>query len=603
MVHHRYLLITFLACTLYFSSCKKEVETAVVESGVVLTPDSLAPALQAQFGKWTTLVCQDNLPFTDTLQSIYAQRGFKPYWWNAILGDSASWAQLQNTFAYSQMHGMDPRYYYLPVVDYYRKKIEGYQTADSAYRIISECEIIISNGLLRMHEDIANGRTNPKKVYGYTYMLPRNNRKQWSYTEFLENKNKIAAIDKIHYGDTTYNKMLHVMSYYLKKKSEARSSSIDFSEYPKLVVGDTAPVISQIIAKLKARNLPDSGIQQIADTTIYTKELRDEIKKLQEKYSLTPDGIMGYKTYRLINATPNDKIDQVKANLERQRWFDKPKEGPFVYINMPKYDVDLHWKDSVKTFRVCIGKNLPDNYDAMVKEYTDSGWLYKLPKNMETPQIASKITYMVINPTWTIPYSIIRNEMWWKLVRDPAYLSRDGYKVFRGKTEVNGDTIQWSKVNRNRIPYQIVQNPGPRNALGTVKYMFNNPFSIYLHDTPSKSAFRRTQRAVSHGCVRLEQPILFGEFLMQNSRKYDADDFRVMMGFEPKDPKRLKDYDPMDSTAAVQKLDETTIVRLDQPMSLYLDYRTVYYDHEWKLHFAYDIYDQNKLILEAMDRL
>jgi len=603
MVHTKQLLILILCSTICFVSCKKEAETVVVDSGITLIPDSLAPTLKTQFGTWTTLVCQDNLPFMDTLEAIYAQRDFQPYWWNAILGDSADWADLEATFDHSQKHGMDPRYYYLPVVDYYRKKIENYKTADSAYRLIAECELIISNGLIRMHEDIANGRTDPKEVYGYTYMLPRNNRKEWDYTAFLESNNKIADIEAIHEGDTTYNELLKVMGYYLKKKSKERLSSIDFSDYPKLEVGDSAPVISQIIAKLKERNLPDSGIQNIADTALYTKELRTQIKRLQEKYSLTPDGIMGYKTYKLINASPTDKIDQVKANLERQRWFDKPKEGPFVYINMPKYDIDLHWKDSVKTFRVCIGKNLPDNYDAMVKEYTDSGWLYKLPKNMETPQIASRITYMVINPTWTVPYSIIKREMWWRLVKDPTYLSAKGFKVYRGKTEVNGDTINWSKVNKNRIPYRIVEDPGPRNSLGTVKYMFSNPFSIYLHDTPNKAAFRRTQRAVSHGCVRLQYPVLMGEFLMQNSRKYDADDFRIMMGYPPRDTARLRMYDPTDSTAAIQKLEETSKLRLDKPMPLYLDYRTVYYDRNWKLHFAYDIYDQNKLILKEMDRL
>jgi murein L,D-transpeptidase YcbB/YkuD len=434
-------------------------------------------------------------------------------------------------------------------------------------------------------------------------MLPPNNKKELDFDNFLNEKDKNSIIDNLHNGDTTYNKLRSILTFYLKKKLEARSTAIDFSDYPKIEVGDTVAILPQVIAKLKAKKLPNDDILNVQDTTIYTAELASLIKKLQEKYSLTPDGIMGYKTYKVINASPKDNIDQVKANMERQRWFTRPNEGAYVYINLPVYEVAMHWEDSVKTMRVCIGKNLPDNYDALVKEYTDSGWLYKLPKNLETPQIASKITYMVINPTWTIPYSIIRNEMWWRLVRDPAYLSREGYKVFRGKTEVNGDTIQWSKVNRNRIPYQIVQNPGPKNSLGKVKYMFNNPFSIYLHDTPSKSAFNKTQRAVSHGCVRLQDPILFGEYLTQNSKEYDADDFRIMMGYPPRDPERLKDYDPTDSTAAIQKLEETTIVRLEKPMPLYLDYRTVYYDREWKLHFCYDIYDQNKLILQAMDRL
>ena len=601
MAFIRNIAFVTIISLLFLQACKEE--TTVVGSVIVLSQDSLALHIEKQFNQWNSLVCQDQLIYMDTLRNYYKARNYKPLWWDALTGDSASWADLELTFAHSVSHGMDHRYYQLPFVHYHKGAIDSMQSTAKAYRRLAELELILSNHMLRMYEDIANGRSKPRDVYGYTYMLPPNNKKELDFDNFLNEKDKNSIIDNLHNGDTTYNKLRSILTFYLKKKLEARSTAIDFSDYPKIEVGDTVAILPQVIAKLKAKKLPNDDILNVQDTTIYTAELESLIKKLQEKYSLTPDGIMGYKTYKVINASPTDNIDQVKANMERQRWFTRPNEGTYVYINLPVYEVAMHWEDSVKTMRVCIGKNLPDNYDALVKEYTDSGWLYKLPKNMETPQIASKITYMVINPTWTIPYSIIRNEMWWRLVRDPAYLSREGYKVFRGKTEVNGDTIQWSEVNRNRIPYQIVQNPGPKNSLGKVKYMFNNPFSIYLHDTPSKSAFNKTQRAVSHGCVRLQDPILFGEYLIQNSKEYDADDFRIMMGYPPRDPERLKDYDPTDSTAAIQKLEETTIVRLEKPMPLYLDYRTVYYDREWKLHFCYDIYDQNKLILQAMDRL
>ena len=601
MAFIRNIAFVTIISLLFLQACKEE--TTVVGSVIVLSQDSLALHIEKQFNQWNSLVCQDQLIYMDTLRNYYKARNYKPLWWDALTGDSASWADLELTFAHSVSHGMDHRYYQLPFVHYHKGAIDSMQSTAKAYRRLAELELILSNHMLRMYEDIANGRSKPRDVYGYTYMLPPNNKKELDFDNFLNEKDKNSIIDNLHNGDTTYNKLRNILIFYLKKKLEARSTAIDFSDYPKIEVGDTVAILPQVIAKLKAKKLPNDDILNVQDTTIYTAQLASLIKKLQEKYSLTPDGIMGYKTYKVINASPKDNIDQVKANMERQRWFTRPNEGAYVYINLPVYEVAMHWEDSVKTMRVCIGKNLPDNYGALVKEYTDSGWLYKLPKNMETPQIASKITYMVINPTWTIPYSIIRNEMWWRLVRDPAYLSREGYKVFRGKTEVNGDTIQWSKVNRNRIPYQIVQNPGPKNSLGTVKYMFNNPFSIYLHDTPSKSAFNKTQRAVSHGCVRLQDPILFGEYLTQNSKEYDADDFRIMMGYPPRDPERLKDYDPTDSTAAIQKLEETTIVRLEKPMPLYLDYRTVYYDREWKLHFCYDIYDQNKLILQAMDRL
>lgn len=591
-----------LLLCIWFSACKKETKTEVAEK-LVLNKDSFALALENQFGEWTVLVCQDQLMYMDTLKSFYTNRNFKPLWWDALLGDSASWAYLEETFKYSEQHGMDYRYYYLPLVDYYRTKIPELSTQDSAFELMTELELIISNSMLRMYKDIANGRSNPKTVYGYTYMLPRNNWKKMEFHSFLNTSNKTSFLEEIHQNDTTYQELLKVMKYYVAKKENEKNKAVDFSGYPKIELGDSAPVIQQIITRLKQRKIPDEEILTIADTMVYTKELQVQIKKLQSKNNLTPDGIMGYKTYRLINSTPNDKLNQVKANLERQRWFTQKQKPPFVYINLVEYTAYLNWQDSIKSMKVCIGKNLPDNYDALVKQYTDSGWLYKLPKNMETPQIASKITYIVMNPTWTVPYSIIKNEMWWNMVKDPTYLRRKGFNVFRGKTLVNSDTINWKKVNRDAIPYTIVEKPGPANSLGTVKFMFNNPFSIYLHDTPNKSAFRLTQRAVSHGCVRLENPLLFGEFLMQNSRKYNSDDFRIMMGYKPLDEVRLKTYDPTDTLAPIQHIKVTQSLPLETAMPLFLDYRTVYFDHDWKLHFAYDIYDQNKLIIREMDRM
>jgi len=586
---------------LAFSSCQKEAK--IGKHSIVLTQDSFTYYLENQFSRWTVLVCQDQLQFMDTLQSFYRGRGYTPLHWDVLMGDSAAWNELESTFSYSETHGMDARYYYLPLVSYYKAKAANYSSSDSIYRVYAELELIISNSLLRMYKDIANGRSSPIKVYGYTYMLPRNNWKSMKFYDFLNEPNKIGMIEEIHKNDTTYQELQKLLKLYQHRKKIEISSAIDFGDYPKLALGDSAPVIGKLITKLKQRNMPDSSVRSLQNTNVFTKELDRIIKIIQAKNNLTPDGIMGYKTYKIVNTTHTNKIDQVKANMERQRWFTKPQEKPYVYINLPQYIVEMHGPDSAMEMKVCIGKNLPDNYDAMVREYSDSGWLYKLPKNMETPQIASEITYAVLNPTWTVPNSIVTREMWPMLLSEPHYLRKNGYKVTHNGKEINSDTIKWSRMSKTSIPYKIVEQPGPNNSLGTVKFLFSNPFFIYLHDTPSKAAFEKTQRAVSHGCVRLEKPQEFGEFLMQNSTKYDADDFRVMMGYPPRDTARLKNWDPKDSTATIRKITKTANVNLNKPMPLYLDYRTLYYDRNWQLHFAYDIYDQNRLILKEMDRM
>lgn len=574
-----------------------------MENDLVLQPDSISYFIQDVFDRGTQLLCKDYLRQFDTLKHFYQDNKYHSLWWNAITGDSASWAGILSDFQLADEHGLSLSYYYSSVVEYYRSRVPDYNTSESAYKVIAELEIILSNGLVQMYSDIANGRTNPQDLYGYTYMLPPNNKKELDWYKFLKTNKRDKIIHKIHENDTTYDHLLTLLKQYKLEQQKEEQQPIDFSAYPKIEPGDTAPVMIQVLRKLKKALQPDSSILEIQEDSIYSKSFAEKIKLLQEQYNLAADGVLGYKTYKVINSTTDVKIDQIKVNLERQRWFARPapEDAPFIYVNLPEYVAYLFYEDSVKSTKVCIGKNLPDNYDELVQRYTDSGWIHKIPKDMETPQIAARVSLVVLNPTWTVPRSIIKNEMYWPMRRDPTYLTRNNYVVYLGDSLVDHEKIDWSRYKPNKVPFRIVQTPGPHNALGKVKYLFWNPFSIYMHDTPQKSKFKLPQRAVSHGCVRLEDPILFGEFTMQNIKKYDTDDFRIMMGLEPVGEERLEEYDPEDTTAAIQPIDTTMQIRLDKPIPLFMDYRTVYFDLEWKAHFCYDIYDQNKYILRRLN--
>jgi murein L,D-transpeptidase YcbB/YkuD len=593
------LLIAFIFIGLF--SCKEK--NNVLSSGSSFTSDSLASYLQSQFDKEATFLCRDKLHFLDTLKQFYAARNFKPLWWDALKGDSAAWANLSQTFQHADNHGMDYRYYYFPVIEYYRDDVSQLGSADSAFRYLAELELLVSNGLLELYTDIANGRTDPKEVFGHRYMLPRNNYKKEDYFGWLTSTHLKKGLDAIHAKDETYQRMLKLLQEARDEKAKEKVKSFDYSTYPKLEPGDTGQAVLRIIQRLKAQNLPNASIQRLKDTTLFTRELKQQIEQLQEDYCLQADGTIGFKTYSIIYATATDKINRIKANLERQRWFTKNRSKPFIYVNLAEFKAELHWEDSVKSMKICIGKGLPHNYDELLAYNQKHGWVHKLPRNMQTPQISSSIYYMVINPTWTVPYSIVKNEMWGKMVRDPSYLTRNKYVLQRKGEQRSVDSINWSKASISNFPYTVVQTPGPHNALGLVKYMFHNPFSIYMHDTPNKSAFNRNERDVSHGCVRLEQPILFGEFLMQNSTKYNPDDFRILMGYPPKDKYRRKNYEPGDSTARLKKLTKTTPLHLSKPMPVHMDYRTVSFNGDGDVRYCYDVYHRNKHILREMDKM
>jgi murein L,D-transpeptidase YcbB/YkuD len=186
--------------------------------------------------------------------------------------------------------------------------------------------------------------------------------------------------------------------------------------------------------------------------------------------------------------------------------------------------------------------------------------------------------------------------------RDTGYLKRNGYRVYYKKKELRSDSIDWSKFSANKIPFRIVQDPSSDNSLGQIKFIFRNPFHIYLHDTPLKSKFRLSSRAVSHGCVRLERPIQFLEFVSQGITKYEYDDLRVMMSYQPVSEEYLKDWNPMDTTAKVQPTDETTTVFLQKPIPIYFTYRTIWVDENQSIQRRFDVYRKNKLIIDALNQ-
>ena len=189
--------------------------------------------------------------------------------------------------------------------------------------------------------------------------------------------------------------------------------------------------------------------------------------------------------------------------------------------------------------------------------------------------------FLVINPTWTLPRSIIVNETLAKIKKDPAYLTRENMRIIdnQGKT-INPAAINWQTVTGHSFPYGIRQDPGPKNALGRIKFIFPNSHSVYLHDTPSRTLFGRDQCAFSHGCIRVENPLTLGEVLL----RMDGQDW---------DKTRIQ---------TVIDTEKITRVNLNTPLPVMLLYWTVNVtDNKGTVMFKQDIYGRDKRLLAALD--
>lgn len=285
----------------------------------------------------------------------------------------------------------------------------------------------------------------------------------------------------------------------------------------------------------------------------------EALKKFQGHNGLKQDGVVGKYTSWALNESTLSKVLRTALMLEKLR---KMKEYPdkCIRINIPEYKLRYYVHDSLKrVHNIIVGK--PEN---------------------QTPELQSKVRNIVVYPYWNVPYSIASKEILPAVKNNKAYLSRNHYKIYRGDHEVNPYNVNWKKIKENSFPYKVVQQPGQDNSLGILKFEFHNNYSVYVHDTPSKSLFRSDVRSFSHGCMRCEHPIDLGKTIL------DYDSIR----------KKRNDI-TADSLDSLLGLKENYVIRLKAPVPIYVEYNTVYADRD-VLIFYLDIYKRDEEYLKIM---
>ncbi|WP_281615445.1 L,D-transpeptidase family protein [Flammeovirga sp. SubArs3] len=298
---------------------------------------------------------------------------------------------------------------------------------------------------------------------------------------------------------------------------------------------------------------------QFLDTTstIFDDNLRRSVIKFQEMYGLETDGKVGKATLKQLNIPIKDRINTLRVNLERTRWINPEDKDNFIFVNIPSYALFLH-------------KNGRWFYQTKVI----TGKPYH-----QTPVFKSKLSYIDINPTWTVPYSIASKEMLPKLKKDASYLGKHNMTLYdRSNNIIDPTTVDWKPIKQTNFPYFIVQGSGPRNALGHVKFIFPNKYSIYLHDTPSRYLFSKNTRAFSHGCIRVYQPVKLASILI-NDPNYTEQKIEEII-----------------------KEGELKRVYIQDRPTVYLMYFTAILGPEDAIHFYDDIYSRDKRVLKQLDK-
>lgn len=286
---------------------------------------------------------------------------------------------------------------------------------------------------------------------------------------------------------------------------------------------DSIPFITQKDSTIKRGLIIKSLIKQgFYDTTSLANDsikLNRALNKLQKKWFIQPDGKLGKYTTQALSYNREKIIKQICMSLERWRW---EKEFPekYAFINIPAFWLTVYEKDTV-VMQSAIVCGKPEN---------------------QTPILKSKIDHMLIYPYWNVPISIATKEILPAVQRDTSYIRKKNFEVLGAKDKVLDYTkIPWKKYTKDYLPVRFRQRIGEENSLGVVKFNFNNPFGVYLHDTNSKRYFKTSSRAQSHGCIRLENFIDFADFLIRDdSVHYTHDSLQVYFAKQEQKKIRLK---------------------------------------------------------------
>ncbi|WP_195660659.1 L,D-transpeptidase family protein [Bacteroides nordii] len=369
--------------------------------------------------------------------------------------------------------------------------------------------------------------------------------------------------------------------FYLSMQKElVRLDSIGEAEFEEIpLIGDTLLKVGErhrIIPLIAGRLMQTGELKQQVSGDTLTSVLLEAVNEFRLTNRLSTDNSIGTYTIRYLNRPLAYYKDHLLINLERARWQYKSEKGSkYVIGNIAAFMLQAFNEevDSILEMRICCGS-----------------------VRNKTPLLYSKIYYMELNPYWNVPQNIIRKEIIPSYRRDTTYFTRNRMKVYdKNGNRVNPHDIKWVKYTAG-VPFTVKQDNKEGNSLGRIIFRFPNPYAVYLHDTPSRWAFNRSNRAVSHGCVRLERALDFAFFLLEKPDELLEDRIRIAMDIAPKSDEGKK----LNRSEAYRELKHYS---LKEAIPLFLDYQTMYLAADGKLSYCEDIYKYDDPLLEALNKL
>lgn len=474
-----------------------------------------------------------------TLQAFYEQRGFQRAWPSTSASE-----ELLRAVRASAADGLDPDDYLLPELERAQAEIAS---GEASLDTVIDFDILQTDALARLFYHLIFGKVSPKSFDPH-----------WNFTRKIRDVDPEAFLEEVVASGRIFERIEAEKpdhELYLRLREELarqreQASRVEPTPVPdgeRLEGGSRGPRVAALRSRL---GVPESGDE-------FDDDLVERVKRLQASHGLDVDGIVGPATLAAVNVTTAERIWRIRVNLERMRWYLHDLDPSFVFVNLAGYEA-YYLRD---------GKLVWSSPAIIGKPYR------------ATPVFRSEMTYLVLNPTWTVPPTILAQDMLPAQRRDRAYLDRKGIRVIdRNGRVVPSGKIDWAHATPGRFPYQLVQQPGPDNALGRVKFMFPNSHSVYLHDTPARELFAKSERAFSSGCIRVAKPYELVELLLDDQAGWDRAAIEQ----------------------AVEK-GETRTLKLSKPVPVLLTYFTAWVDREGTFQLRRDVYGRDEIVRRGIE--
>lgn len=477
---------------------------------------------------------------------FYERREFTPVW-----GTAAKLDALMAAVAGSRRHGLDPGDYHL----------EWLQTLDALLRteptpdLAAALDILATDALARLAFHLHFGKLDPEKFEP----VP-------DFTSGLSGTHPFDALESLLAADDL-SASLGALAPQHPRYRELVAWLAAYREiavgggWPAIAAGETlhagmqAPRVATMRELLHGTGDLSSG-DSYPDPELFDEALELAVRRFQDRHGLEVDGVVGSRTHAAMSVPVEARIEQIRVNLERLRWILRNLEARYILADIARFRVFLvEGGEVVWSTRAVVGRP------------------YR-----QTPVFQAQMRYLVFNPTWTVPPVILAHDLLPEIRKDPGTLARKRMTVLdlQGRP-VDPEGIDWDRVRVGNFPYMIRQEPGPDNALGRVKFMYPNRYHVYMHDTPARELFARTERTFSSGCIRLEDPMGLVRLLLADTE--------------------------WDEAAVEQVLADggSRTVSLPRPLPVLTIYATAIPEDD-RILFLPDVYRRDQKVLTALDR-